>query len=113
MIQRRFFDKGVDPANKSQWKKWLFSLNQMLDDLAIRGNPTHGLATLIGGTVTVNCATVTAGSMIFLSVNGAGVLANLGTIYEDQPTRVPGASFVIKSTNAISTAVVAWQIMEP
>jgi len=74
---------------------------------------TKGSALLSGGTFTVNTVKVTANSLIFLSVNGAGTLSNLGEIYEDQPSRVPGTSFTIKSTNALSNATVAWFIIEP
>lgn len=76
-------------------------------------NATMGVATLVGGTATVATTKVTASSRIFLSVNGQGVAANLGTVYEDLASRVAGTSFVIKSANVLATPTVAWLIVEP
>ncbi len=76
-------------------------------------NATMGIATLVAGTVTVNTTKVTANSRIFISVNGVGVLANLGSSYENTATRVAGTSFDIKSTNVLDTSSVVWCIIEP
>ncbi len=76
-------------------------------------NATMGIATLVGGTVTVNTTKTTANSRIFLTVNGVGVLANLGNIYEAKANRIAGTSFIIKSSNSSDTSVVVWQIIEP
>lgn len=76
-------------------------------------NATAGVATLSGGTIVVSTTKVTANSRIHLTVNGAGVLANLGTIYEDSSVRSAGVSFTISSSNILSNATVAWVIIEP
>lgn len=72
-------------------------------------NCKMGTSTLVGGTVTVSTTAVTASSLIFLSnQNGAGVTGSLslGTV-------TAGTSFVINSTSAADTALIAWLIMEP
>jgi hypothetical protein len=76
-------------------------------------NATMGIATMVGGAVTVSTTKVTASSRIFLTVNGYGVLANLGGVYEDTSVRVAGTSFSIKSLNVLDTSNVAWMIVEP
>lgn len=76
-------------------------------------HPSAGSVVLVGGTVTVNTNKVTASSMIMLTVNGVGVLANLGNIYEDRATRVAGTSFTIKSSNVLDTSTISWFIIEP
>ena len=76
-------------------------------------NATMGLATLVAGAVTVATTVVTASSRIFLTVNGVGVLANLGSPYEDTASRAAGTSFTIKSTNALDTSNIAWLLVEP
>ena len=74
---------------------------------------TCGTGTLNLGTLTVSTSAITANSMVFFSVNGAGVLANIGTVYEDKPSRSAGSSFVVKSTNPLSSATFSWLIVEP
>ena len=69
-----------------------------------------GIATLAGGTVTVNTTKVTANSRIFLTING-GNLANVGTTYIS--ARIAGTSFTISSTNSQDVSNVAWLIVEP
>lgn len=73
-------------------------------------NAAMGVATLSGGTVTVNTTAVTANSRIFLSVNG-GTLTNVGFL--DISTRSAGTSFTITSSNIADTSTVAWIIIEP
>ena len=55
---------------------------------------------------------VSANSLISLTINGVGILANIGTPYEDTASRVAGTSFVIKSMNVLDTSTVFWQIIE-
>jgi len=76
-------------------------------------NATMGVAVLVAGAVTVPTTRVTANSRIFLTVNGVGVLANLGSPYENLATRVAGTSFDIKSSNVLDTSTVAWLLLEP
>lgn len=73
----------------------------------------RGTVTLSSGTATVTTASVTASSYIFLSINGAGTLANLGVVYEDTGSRSAGVSFVVKSMNVLSNATVVYLIVEP
>ena len=76
-------------------------------------NLTMGVSTLVSGVATVSTSKVGASSRIMLSINGAGVVANLGVIYEDLGSRVPGTSFTIKCVNLLATPTVAWLIVEP
>jgi len=76
-------------------------------------NATMGVATLVSGAVTISTQKVTSSSRIFLTVNGVGVLANLGSPYENTATRVVGKSFDIKSSNVLDTSSVTWLIIEP
>lgn len=66
-------------------------------------------AAMVGGTVTVPNASVTANSRIILTRQAGG--ANPGAVYES--ARVAGTSFTITSTNAADTGTVAYQIFEP
>lgn len=75
-------------------------------------NATMGTATLSGGTITINTTKVTANSRVFISING-GTLTNVGSVYEDKANRTAGTSFIIKSTNVLDAADVAWVIIEP
>ncbi len=74
-------------------------------------NGRQGVATLVGGTITVNNTSVTANSRIFLTVQ------SLGTV--TVPTAVAitaiaaSTSFVITSANVLDTSVVAYEIFEP
>lgn len=70
--------------------------------------PTMGLATLIGGTVTVANSTITATSKIFVTPQGG--LLNVGTVWVS--SRVNGTSFTITSANVLDARVVAYQIYE-
>lgn len=91
------------------------SLSAVGNELLIKEgtNASLGTATLVAGTVTVNNTLVTANTRIFVSVDNAGVVANLGAVYEDNTVRVAGTSFTIKSTNPLSTATVSWLFVEP
>lgn len=72
-------------------------------------NAKQGVATLVGGTVTVANTSVTAASRIMLTVNAPG--GTVGTPYVS--ARVAGASFTISSTSGADTSTVAYQIFEP
>lgn len=71
-------------------------------------NAKMGEATLVGGTVTVANTSVTANSLIFMSVHTQG-----GTQGILSYTRSTGVSFTINSTNAADTSTVIWMIVEP
>ncbi len=72
-------------------------------------NKRMGVATLVGGSVTVSNSSVTASTRIFTARQTAGgTLGHLsiGTI-------VAATSFVINSSSATDTSVVAWLLIEP
>lgn len=72
-------------------------------------NATMGVATLVGGTVTVSTTKVTANSRIFVTTQSAG-----GTVAASYiSARTAGTSFTITSMNVLDTSVVAWMIVEP
>jgi len=66
------------------------------------------VATLVGGTVTVNTTKVTANSRIHLTVETAG-----GTQGFLSYTKSAGTSFTINSTSGTETSTVNWVILEP
>jgi hypothetical protein len=72
-------------------------------------NKRMGLATLVGGTVTVSNTSVTASTRIFTSRQTAG--GTLGHL--SIGTVVASTSFVINSSSATDTSVVAWLLIEP
>lgn len=79
-------------------------------DIKEGSNARMGLATLVGGTVTVSNTAVTANSRIFHSrQGGSGTQGNL-----DVPpvNIIPGTSFNIVSTSILDTSTVAWLIIE-
>lgn len=69
------------------------------------------MTTLVAGTVTVATTKVTANSRIQLTTQ------SLGTVTVPMPiavtARTAGTSFVITSSDATDTSVVAWMIVEP
>lgn len=67
-----------------------------------------GVATLVGGTVTVNNLKITANTRIFYSVQTAG-----GTQGFLSTTRVANTSFTINSTSGTDTSTIAWVLIEP
>jgi hypothetical protein len=71
-------------------------------------NAKMGVATLSGGSATVNTTAITGSSRVFLTVQSFGT--NMGVIYLG--TVNAGTSFVINSTDGASTSVVAWMIVE-
>lgn len=72
-------------------------------------NASVGTATLSGGTVTVSTTAVTANSIIFLTTQSPGTVADLGEHYIG--TITAGTSFVITSTNASDNSTVGWLII--
>jgi hypothetical protein len=72
-------------------------------------NAKMGIATLVGGTVTVNTTAVGASSRIFLtSQTSGGTPGSVGV-----SARVNGTSFTITSTSGTDTSQVAWMIVDP
>lgn len=95
---------SVDPSGN-------VSLNVAGQGLKVKEgtNATMGVATLVGGTVTVSTTKVTANSRIFLTrQNASGTIGSPGI-----SARSAGTSFTITSTNILDTSDVAWLIMEP
>lgn len=80
-------------------------------DIAEGADARSGLATLVGGTVTVATSAVTANSRIQLTAQ------NMGTITvpaaRDISARTPGVGFTILSSDATDTSDIAWLIVEP
>lgn len=73
----------------------------------IHGIATIGTAVLVAGTVTVNTSEILAGDVVRLSRQAAGGtlgILSVGTI-------TGGTSFVINSSNAADTSMVAWEIV--
>lgn len=71
-------------------------------------NAKLGVATLVGGTVTVANTSVTANSRIFIQRQAAG-----GTLGNITYTKSAGVSFTINSSSATDTSTVDWHIVEP
>lgn len=71
-------------------------------------NARMGVATLVGGAVTISNTSVTANTRIFYSVQAVG-----GTQGLLSATRVNGTSFTITSTSGSDTSVIAWELKEP
>lgn len=72
-------------------------------------NATLGVATLVGGTVTVNTTEVTANSRIFLTAQDTGGTPGALRV----SARSAGTSFTITSTSGTDTSTVAWFLVEP
>ncbi len=74
-------------------------------------NAKQGTATLVGGTVTIPNASVTANSRIFLTIQSLGTVITPSAL--GITARTPGASFTISSSASTDTSTVAWEIFEP
>lgn len=72
-------------------------------------NKSMGVATLVGGTVTVNNTTVAANSRIFLSGQNTSGTAGELTI----SARIAGTSFTVASTSGTDTRQIAWWVISP
>jgi len=77
--------------------------------IAEGSNAKQGIATLVGGTVTVANTSTTANSRIQLTIQSPG--GTVGSPYV--ASRIAGTSFTITSTSALDTSVVAYFIVEP
>jgi hypothetical protein len=71
-------------------------------------NRNMGIATLVGGTITVNNILISANTRIFYSVETAG-----GTQGFLSTTRVAANSFTINSTSGTDTSTIVWLLIEP
>lgn len=107
-------------ARDTQWYRQAAAMWGTDSDIAIRvagkglqvaegTNAKSGVATMAAGTATVSTAAVTANSRIQLTIQSPG--GTVGSVYVN--ARTAGSSFVIKSTSATDTSVVAWFIVEP
>ena len=77
--------------------------------MAQGANANSGIATLVGGTVTVNTDQVTADSQIHLThQTSSGTRGSPGIT-----AKVAGVSFTITSTSGTDTSQVAWFIIDP
>ncbi len=72
-------------------------------------NKPMGVATLVGGSVTVSNTLVGSSTHIFLTEQNGS--ANIGSPYIT--SRTAGASFAIASTNILDASDVAWLLVEP
>lgn len=77
--------------------------------IATGSNASIGTTTLVGGTVTVNTAAVTTGSIIFLTCNTPG--GTQGFLSAPSASIVNATSFVINSSNVLDTSTVNWIII--
>lgn len=71
-------------------------------------NARMGVATLVGGTVTVANTSVTANTRIQYSVSAAG-----GTQGFLSSTQIAATSFTITSTSGSETSTIVWELIEP
>lgn len=96
-------DTGVD----NSWLIGTLGCKQFIKEGA---DAAMGSDTLVGGTVTILNALVTANSRIFLtSQDDNGGVAGAIRV----SARTPGVSFVITSTSVTDTSIVAYEIKEP
>lgn len=70
----------------------------------------EGRATLVAGTKVVNDASVTAKSIILLTIQSLGTVTAPKAI--GVTARTPGTSFTITSADATDTSVIGYQIIE-
>lgn len=72
---------------------------------------TTGTAVLVGGTVTVSTAAVTANSRILLTVQALGTVTVPKAV--GATARTAATSFTITSADATDTSTIAWALIEP
>lgn len=72
-------------------------------------NAKMGIATLVGGTVTVSTTAVANTSRVFLTIQAPS--GTVGTTYVS--SRIASTSFTITSTSGTDTSAVAWLIVDP
>ncbi|MEW2570507.1 glycosyl hydrolase family 28-related protein [Streptomyces sp. NPDC047070] len=97
------------------WNLWAGAINALNigsagGGIAIKegANARMGVATLVGGTVTVANTSVTATTRIAVFRQAAG-----GTLGHLSATRTAATSITITSSSATETSVVAWVLYEP
>lgn len=73
-------------------------------------NARIGSGTLVGGTLAVANTSVTANTAIFLTDQGGGVIANIGSLYVASQTATTG--FTVTSTNPIDTSSFKYLLIE-
>jgi hypothetical protein len=105
-----FFTGGVDSKDliRGFFDENGLSLNQGLN-IKEGTDARMGVATLSGGTVTVNNATITADTRIFLTAQSPS--GGIGALYVS--ARSVGTSFTITSTSATDASTVAYLLLEP
>lgn len=81
----------------------------VLGSLAEGANARMGVATLVGGTVTVNNTLVGANTRIFLTSQTSGAAPGAVRV----SARSNGVSFTITSASGTDTSQVAWLLIEP
>jgi hypothetical protein len=74
-------------------------------------NARMGVATLVGGTVTVANTSVTANTRIQVTVQSLGTVTTPKAVAVT--ARSVGTSFTLTSSDATDTSVVAWELKEP
>ena len=99
---------GVTVAADNTWVVGTVGKKQAITEGA---NAAMGVATLVGGTVTVSNTLVTANSRIFLTAQSLGTIVVPAALAIS--ARSAGASFTILSSDVTDTSVVAWEIKEP
>lgn len=107
------YDLGAD-SSEAFYRAWLdngITLRQAGANISIKegSNASMGVATLSGGTVTVNTNKATSSGRIFLTHQN-----NSGTVgFVTVSSRSAGTSFTITSSSATDTSDIAWIIVEP
>jgi hypothetical protein len=98
-------------ANTMQLTLGNFDLNGNNQGLAVKesANGKQGTATLVAGTATVANTSVTANSRIFLTSQADGGTPGFLRV----TAKTAGVSFVVTSSNAADTSVIAYEIFEP
>lgn len=88
------------------------TLRELVDQVNAAILPrTTGTATLVGGHVIVQNAKVTGRSLIPIWYVTPG--ANTGILSAPIVSRISGRSFIITSSNALDTSLVAYEIINP
>jgi len=102
--QRALFDSGLTTIIGS------LSLSTLGTGFQVKegANGRMGVATLVGGTVTVNNTSVTANSRIFLSRSTTG-----GVVGHLSYTIIAATSFTITASVGTDTSTINWLILEP
>jgi len=108
---------GVSGTGLQTWQTWLSANSASGIKVGLNDTGTafkrlrHGRATLVGGTVTVSDALVSANTRISITVVTPG--GTQGFLSAPSASRVASTSFVINSTSATETSVVDWIAIEP